>query len=90
MKKTSKMTQTKDHFVIFTLENNIYYFLEAVRIIRDKDLFRLLVLHRGHVYTDKLYTSMKGARIGFSRKYGQKRWDKTVKPLWEAVRGEDD
>jgi hypothetical protein len=64
------------------LQNSIYYFLQGVSIIQQDSGYRLLVLHQGRLLDDNTYKTVKGARIGFSKRYKYKLWDKEVEPRW--------
>ena len=64
------------------LINSIYYFLEYVFVIDNKDSYQLIVMHRGRVLKNKSYSSAKGAKIAFSKMYEHKAWQKGVKPDW--------
>jgi hypothetical protein len=64
------------------LQNSIYYFLQGVSIIQQDSGYRLLVMHQGRLLDDATYKTVRGARIGFSRRYKYKLWDKGVEPKW--------
>jgi hypothetical protein len=64
------------------LQNSIYYFLQGVSIIQQDSGYRLLVLHQGRLLDDNTYKTVKGARIGFSKRYKYKLWDQGVEPKW--------
>jgi hypothetical protein len=67
---------------ISMLSNSIYYFLECVFIMTQNDHFRLIVIHNRRLLTDRSYKSERSARIAFSKIYGQKGWEKNLKPIW--------
>ena len=64
------------------LQNSIYYFLQGVSIVQQDAGYRLLVLHQGRILNDTVYKTVRGARIGFSRRYKYKLWEKGVEPKW--------
>jgi hypothetical protein len=64
------------------LQNSIYYFLQGVSIIQQDSGYRLLVLHQGRLLDDNTYKTVKGARIGFSKRYKYKLWNQGVGPEW--------
>jgi len=64
------------------LQNSIYYFLQGVSIVQQDSGYRLLVVHQGRLLDDTIYKTVKGAHIGFSRRYKYKLWDKGVEPKW--------
>jgi hypothetical protein len=87
--KRSTMISKKDRckknnqpIKISRLENSVYYFLDYVFIVEEEDSFRLLVIHRGKVLTDKLYPTLRGARIAFRHIYEGKAWSKDLKARW--------
>lgn len=67
---------------ISVLTNSYKFFLEHVLILRYPGSYRLLVIHLGKVLTDLSYQTYKGARIAFTRLYGQQRWREDVEPEW--------
>lgn len=70
------------NFKISHLQNSIYYFLEGVSIIKQDTGYRLIVLRNGRLLDDTVYNTVKGARIGFARRYKEKLWDGEVAPQW--------
>ena len=64
------------------LINSIYYFIESVFIMAVKDGYRLVVMHRGRLLTDRTYKSVKGARIAFLKLYGYKAWREGARAEW--------
>jgi len=73
--------------IVFELVNSVYFFLEHCLIIGEDNgtNFRLLVIHRNKVYTDKRYDTFIRAGSAFINEYGWKSWDETVKPQWKAI-----
>ena len=67
---------------ISLLVNSIFYFIECVFIMTVDDGYRLLVLHQGHVLTDEVYQSSKGAKIAFQKIWRYKAWREDVRPQW--------
>ena len=82
-KKQKKSDEKKpDLTTISLLVNSIYFFLQCVFIIKAEDGYRLVALHNGKVLTDITYDSLRGARIAFSKLYGNKAWEEDVKAQW--------
>lgn len=70
---------------IYRLKNNVYYFLETVFIQVEKIGYRLVVIHNNRVRTNKCYSTLPGAKKGFSRMYKGKAWKKGIKPIWSKL-----
>jgi hypothetical protein len=78
----SNARKCADNFSVSHLQNSIYYYLQGVSIIRQDSGCRLLVTHQGRLLDDTVYKTVRGARIGFSRRYKHKLWDKEIVPKW--------
>jgi hypothetical protein len=74
--------QEKKPTTISMLINSVYYFIECVFILDFHDHYRLVALHGGKVLIDANYETIRGARIAFSKLYGDKAWSKEVKAKW--------
>ena len=79
--------ETWYHFLIerkfiSLLINAICYFLETVLIMVNKDEYRLIVVHRGNVWTDEIYKTFEEAKSAFFNKYNKKAWKEGVRPNW--------
>jgi len=65
------------------------FFLETVVIFKDpfvdRKRYRLLVMHRGIVETDRTYDSLRNAKIGFFQTYKWKRLDPSIKLSWHPL-----
>ena len=70
---------------VYRLQNNVYYFLETVFIRVEKIGYRLVVIHNRRIRTNKCYSTLPGAKKGFSRKYKGKAWKKGIKPIWSKL-----
>jgi len=70
---------------ISVLTNSYKFLLEHVLILSYPGSYRLLVIHLGRLLTDLSYRSFKGARIAFTRLYGQRRWREDVEPEWSEL-----
>ena len=70
---------------IWRLQNNVFYFLETVFIMVEKIGYRLVVIHNRRVRTNKCYSTLPGAKKGFSRMYNGKAWKKGIKPVWSKL-----
>lgn len=78
----SDKTSTSD---IAFLENSIYYFIKCAFIRQEANGCRLVVTHQERLLLDRLYPSLKAAKIGFARRYGYRLWRKGVRPVWTPV-----
>ena len=77
--------QTKvDSTKISILISSVYYFLDFVFIMAERDCFRLVVIHNRRLLTYKKYKTVKSAKIGFSRLYSHKAWKEGLKPNWSV------
>jgi hypothetical protein len=74
---------------ISILINSVYFFIEFVFILRFHDQYRLVVLHRRKVLTDAMYSTLKGARIAFSRMFRGKSWKEGTKAQWSPFYNPD-
>jgi hypothetical protein len=64
------------------LENSIYYFVKCAYITQEKDRCRLIVTHQERLLLDRYYSTAKGAKIGFVKRYGYRLWQDGVRPVW--------
>ena len=60
-------TLRQDKVEISRLINSIFYFIDVVYILKKDDTFRLIALHGGRVLIDKIYSTITGAKIAFTR-----------------------
>jgi hypothetical protein len=67
---------------ISILNNSVFYLLEIVFIAAVKEGYRLVVILKRKLLTDKIYKTSKGARIGFLKLWGEKAWRRDVKANW--------
>ena len=67
------------------LENSIYYFIKCAFIKQERDGCRLVVTHQERLLLDRLYSTLKGAKIAFAKRYGYRLWQKGVRPKWTPV-----
>ncbi len=84
MKETSALAPELE---ISLLSNAIYWFLEAVYIIKLPPAagYRLVVFHHGNIFYDECYETIRGAKIAFSKVYSYKAWKEGVKPNWSHL-----
>ena len=66
------------------LSNRNWFFLHHAMIFREEEHYRLFVCHNGKVLTDKMFSSLRGARIAFSKLYGEKCFNKDAKARWSV------
>jgi len=69
---------------IILLINAVFYFLHKVFILFDGNQYRLVVIKENFMLLDKTFSSLKGAKISFSRLYGSQACQKDVDPLWSV------
>ncbi|MGD2085445.1 MAG: hypothetical protein PVH61_04595 [Candidatus Aminicenantes bacterium] len=76
--------QEKNPMTISMLINSVYYFIECVFILDFHNHYRLVALHGGRVLIDASYNTPRGARIAFSKLYGDKAkaWSREIKAQW--------
>ena len=67
---------------LMILINSVYYFLECVYIMKQKDHYQLVVIHNSRVLTYRDYKTPKGAKIAFQKLYREKAWKEGVKADW--------
>lgn len=67
---------------ITQLLNSFHYYLSHVYIVVKDDEYRLVVLRHNKVLTDRHYKTLEGAKIAFSRMYGNQAWKAEIKPYW--------
>lgn len=72
----------KDMKAISVLVNSVKYFLEHAFIIDYDDYYRLLVIHRWKLLTDRCYKTLKGARVAFIKMYSSRSWKDEDIPEW--------
>ena len=68
--------------LISLLENSVYYFLQCAYILKTGKRYRLVVLHQGHVLTDRIFKTLRGAHSSFTKLFGPGAWNKDVKAEW--------
>jgi hypothetical protein len=61
---------------ISLLLNSVYFLLENALIVSKDNQYRLLVRHKEKVLVDEWYSTLRGARIAFARRFSQKFFDK--------------
>ncbi|MCP5047624.1 MAG: hypothetical protein GY940_10660 [bacterium] len=74
-------------FDVSFLENSIYYFVKCAFLKQEQDGCRLVVTHEDRLMLDRLYSTVKGAKIGFVKRYGDRVWQEGVRPLWTSSDG---
>ncbi len=69
---------------ICTLINSIFYFVSSVFIISNNGHYQLVAKHNGKLLIDKPYKTLRGAKIAFSKLFGERGWQKNVKAEWSV------
>jgi hypothetical protein len=70
---------------ITTLSNSHYYGIDNVFIMIGENTvkpYRLIVIHDNVLLFDCSYSTIRGARISFSRKYKEKAYDESTTAIW--------
>ena len=80
-----------DNYYILTNRNQ-YYLHHALILVLEKEnqqLYRLVVYHNGKLLTDRLYSNIRGAKIGFSKYHGKKGYKEDMAAQWDEIKGGD-
>jgi len=72
-------------FKISTLINSAYYFLESVFIMETGNMFRLLVFQKNIVLCDKTLSTMRGAKVSFSKIFHTRCCSNGIAPEWSIL-----
>lgn len=75
---------------ICVLINSIFYFISSVIILNVNGHYRLVVKHNGKILIDKIYTTVRGAKIAFSKLFNQRGWQEDLKAEWSVFYKPDD
>ncbi len=75
---------------ISRLLNSIQFYLECAFIVMEEEGCRLIILHSGSVMMDTHYNTVRGAKIAFTKYFGQRAWQEDVKPSWSHTYNPDD
>ena len=67
---------------ISRLTNSIHYFLDYVYIIAGENGFHLVVIHHRQVMMDKVFKSVRGAKISFSKLFKDKNCKENIQVNW--------
>ena len=70
---------------ISVLFNAVYYFLDHVIIIINKEYYRLLVIHHNQVLWDKHYKSIGGAKRSFARNFKNMACNQLKENMWSHM-----
>ena len=82
--QTPTLKTKSDDVEICVLINSIFFFLSYVFITRIDGHYRLLAILNNRLVHERLYNSLRGAKIAFSRLYQDKTktWKEGVKAEW--------
>ena len=69
-------------YPISKLINSVYFFLDDVLVIDEKNVYRLIVYSHGEILVDKRFKTIRGARIAFFRLFKHKAWGPETKAQW--------
>jgi len=67
---------------VCSLLNSVFYFFNWVYIIEERDNFRLVVFHNNQTVFNETYRTLRGARIAFSKFFGNRVFNDNLKPEW--------
>jgi len=73
---------TNEKPMISRLINSMYYFIECVFILQEKNKYRLVALQHNRVLMDKYYPTIRGCKIAFDKLYKDKARAEDVKANW--------
>jgi hypothetical protein len=76
------MTEKNEVIAVYTLSNNIDYFLQSVSIVEYQIGFQLIVIHNNHVWVDKYYITLPAAKQAFTMLYKYKLLRPATRPIW--------
>jgi len=69
---------------ICVLINSVFYFIGSVIILNSKGHYRLVVKHNRKILIDKIYKTVRGAKIAFSKQFNHRGWQENLKAEWSA------
>ena len=69
---------------ICMLTNSAYYFISDVIIVNkdEKGLYRLVAEHVGKKLIDKPFSTLRGAKIAFSKLFKHRGWKQDIHAQW--------
>ncbi len=76
------MNAQQSKYPVSLLLNSVYFFLHYVLIVKEGEIFRLLVIKNGEKLVDKKYRTIKGARIAFHRSYKKQGYKDNIETEW--------
>ena len=80
----------ENQLTIYRLQNSVQFYLECVFILVEEDNFQLVIIHSGNVLMDAKYGTLRGARIAFTKYFGQRARRDEAKPNWSHSYHPDD
>lgn len=72
----------KEPVKICVLINSIFYFFSCVFILRKNGKYKLVVMLNNRIVHERLYNSLRGAKIAFVKLFQYKAWYENVKAEW--------
>ena len=73
---------TEEKPMISMLINSVYYFIQDVFILQEKNKYRLVALHDNKVLYNQYYTTLRGCKIAFQKLFKEKAWSEEIKAEW--------
>lgn len=69
---------------ICVLINSIFYFVSSVIILNNNGHYRLVAKHNRKILIDKIFNSLRGAKIAFSKLFNHRCWQEDLKAEWSV------
>ena len=69
---------------ICILINSIFYFISSAIIFNKNGHYRLVVKHNRKIFIDKIYKTLRGAKIAFSKLFNHRSWEEDLKAEWSV------
>jgi len=73
------------HGKIFSLSNTHHYFIHFAIILCLSKGYRLLVQDENSILTDKIFETLRGAKVAFHKLYSYRQYGNGCKPRWSHL-----
>ncbi|NIM18065.1 MAG: hypothetical protein GTO45_39320 [Candidatus Aminicenantes bacterium] len=81
-KNNDRKVRKKNRVYISVLKNSALYFIDSVLLIAVKGKYQLVVIHDATVLWNKVYTTIRGARIAYQKVFKKKSFQERIKADW--------
>ncbi len=81
-KNNDRKVKKKNRVYISVLKNSALYFIDSVLLIAVKGKYRLVVIHDKTVLWNKVYHTIRGARIAYQKVFKKKSFQERIKADW--------